>query len=146
MKRLTIGLGAAALAAGVLAAYVVWWSGTDERMSDLAAALVPVSSAVDGYVNFSDPPADLNGQELLIQATEHNPKLLERFSGYVVVVRRDGDASSVLVCDENREHALIEDSGCTGEYTDARLWEQTPAPACEFQLDLQQVCKTGNSN
>lgn len=141
-RRYIIAIVFGIIAAGSLAACAVWWKSNDEKMSDLAAGLVPVSSAVDGYINFSDAPADLNSDALLVKATESNPKLLEQFDAYVVLVRRDGLASSVLLCDKDREHALMEDSGCTGERFDARLWEQEPTPPCDFQLDIQQLCKT----
>lgn len=140
-RRLAILLVVAALVAVGVGAYVLWPRDVDEDLPNLAEALMPVSSAVDGYLNFSDAPIDLDGKALLDRATAHNPKLLERFAGYVVLARRDGLASSVLVCDKDGTRALMEDSGCTGGKFDARLWD-SPAPLpCDFQLDLKQVCK-----
>lgn len=139
VKSVAAILAVAVVASAVVVAFFKWQAGNGEDMADLAEALRPVSSAVDGYLNFSEVPVVADGKELLIKATEHNSKLLERFAGYVVLVRRDGLASSVLVCDADRKHALMEDSGCTGP-VDARLWEQPTLPVCDFQLDLQQVC------
>ncbi len=114
----------------------------DEELSDRAAQLGFVAGAVDGLVKFGNPSPTLTGDELLMEATKDNPSLLAPFSNYYVTARRQGNFSSVLMCNASRQRGLAEDAGCTSVRLDEALWKESRSAPCSFTLDLAQVCKT----
>jgi len=115
-------------------------NGSDEELADLAQQLGYVAVAVHGLVRFGNPPADLTGEQLVIEATKDNPALLNPLSGYFVAARREGRLSSVLMCDIKRHHAVAEDAGCTSSRLDAPLWQTSLDSPCSFTLDLWAIC------
>lgn len=118
-----------------------WLIGSeDEELADRASNLQDVAIAVQGFVLFGDPAPDLTGEQLIQEGTSGNPALLTPFKDYFLTARREGQFSSVLLCDKDKHRAYAEDAGCTATRLDARLWEEAPAAACKFQLDLPAVC------
>lgn len=111
----------------------------EEKMLGLAAALIKVSAPVHATVRYKNPPDDLRDDALIALATSHNPALLNAFNGYILKARQNGPNSSVLVCDDRGETALIEDAGCTGSL-DLHIWKLTPQQPCDYVLDLDQTC------
>ncbi len=104
-----------------------------------SAALKKLSAAVESAVQYKDAPPQLENEQLLKFATEHNPKLLDGFSPYTLKAININQHSIVLMCDVEGKHALIEDSGCTGEI-DAQHWQSAGLPPCEFTLQLEAIC------
>jgi len=111
----------------------------NEEMFGLAGALTKVSAMVHTTVRYKNPPPDLTDNNLLSLATSPNPKLLDRFNGYVLKARQSGGHSSVLLCDAQGETALVEDAGCTSK-SDIHLWETHPGHPCAYVLNLQDTC------
>jgi hypothetical protein len=112
----------------------------DEKLSDRASNLQDVAIAVQGFVAFGEASPDLTGEQLIQQGTIDNPALLTPFKNYFLTARREGQFSSVLLCDKDRRRAYAEDAGCTATRLDARWWVENPAAACKFQIDLAAVC------
>ncbi|WP_310601029.1 hypothetical protein [Desulfobulbus sp.] len=110
-----------------------------DEMFTKAAALKRLAATVESAVQYGDVPPQLQNAELLALATEHNPKLLDGFAPYTLKAKNSNKHSSVLMCDPEGKHALIEDSGCTGQ-VDVLHWQQAPLPPCEFTLQLESVC------
>jgi hypothetical protein len=116
--------------------------GEDQAAQEMfvkASALTKVASALEAFVRFGDAPENLLESELLRRATADDPSLLVPFENLAIRARRTGPLSSVLVCTKDRREGLLEDAGCTGKF-DEHLWQRTPRPPCDFQLDLPQVC------
>lgn len=116
------------------------WAGEAERMYELAARTTLVARAVHFTAKSSSVPAELTGEELVERATRLNPAMLDDFRGYYLTAQRDGATSSVLVCDQHRQVALIEDAGCT-QAVEAHHWQGRPRPPCAFTLDLAAACR-----
>lgn len=112
---------------------------SESEMNYLASSLTKVTAAVDATVRYGHPPEDMDGAQLLHSATEHDPSLLQPFSSYTLLVRRDGRQSVVLVCDPRTNSALLEDSGCTPKL-DAHRWQNSVLERCEFSLNVGEIC------
>lgn len=112
----------------------------DEDWADYAVSLGYVAVAVNGYVQFGQPPSDLTGEELIREATKDNPALLLPLKDHFLTARREGQLTSVLLCEKDRSRAIAEDAGCTAARLDARLWSESPPAACTFHLDLKSAC------
>lgn len=112
----------------------------EEKMGELAAAVMHVSAAVHAYVRYSNVPETLTGEELIVEATRENRALLQPFADYYLTARRVGKLSAVLVCDRERIRALLEDTGCTTVKFDGPRWRESPPATCSFVLNLDIVC------
>jgi hypothetical protein len=110
-----------------------------EEMYAKSASMRKLSAAVESAVQYKNPPPELENEQLLEFATAHNPNLLSGFAKYKVKAKNINNHSLVLMCDREEKHALIEDSGCTGEL-DAHHWQQKPLPPCEFTLQVDVIC------
>jgi len=107
-------------------------------MQTLGSALTKLSSAVDATVAYEDLPEGISDRELLVQATKHDPELLQRFDGYRLRVLHQDSYAVLLVCSETEGRALLEDVACTAPM-DRHAWrEKTP---CEFTLTAPQLCE-----
>lgn len=110
-----------------------------EEMLIKASALTKVAKAVASAVEFRDAPPTLSEAELLRFATQHDPEMLEPFRDYLLRARRQGTATSVLMCTKDGQTGLLEDTACSAR-SDAHLWERVPPVSCAFQLDIAQAC------
>jgi hypothetical protein len=109
---------------------------SDETMQRLAAPVVDIGNAVRMYGKLNpDLAASLDDQELVRRATDHDPKLLEPYSGYQV---RGKSTGVILVCTKDGRRGLIEDAACTAK-VDAKMWSIEAAP-CQFTLNLASIC------
>lgn len=115
-----------------------------EEMLTLSASLKRLSAAVESAVQYKDAPPEMENEDLLQFATAHNPKLLDSFKKYTLKAKNSNKHSIVLLCDAEGKHALVEDSGCTGEL-DAQHWQQKPLPPCAFTLQLERICNEGEA-
>jgi hypothetical protein len=113
----------------------------NEHMNRLGRRLLDLTMKIDGTLR-ADPAgtAGLADQALVDRATARDPALHDEFKHYMVTVVRAGQAFSVLVCDEDGSHALLEDASCTVKL-DRKPWQQSPLPACQPALKLDTICK-----
>lgn len=110
---------------------------SEDRMAAMANATQYVASTLHGLVRYDRAPDDADSAALLALVRKTSPKTLVPLKSYTLRARQDGGFSSVLICDVEGRHALVEDAGCSHE-TDARLWSQQVP--CAFRLDLPTVC------
>ena len=112
----------------------------EQKMLTLGSALTKLSAAVESTVRYKNPPAEIGNAELLILATQHDPKLLEPFVGYIVKVLREDKHAIVLICTGDSKRALLEDAGCSPKL-DKHLWKEYPPKECRFTLKVREVCQ-----
>lgn len=109
---------------------------SSDDLAPVATALTRIAEAVAAAAD--DPAYDhLRGDDLLQAAVSHDRSLMRQLNDYRVFVRREGRATSVLVCDRSGSRALLEDSGCTMQ-VDAPNRRGQP---CSFSLPLDRVCR-----
>lgn len=115
---------------------------SESRLNDLASSLTKLSSAVDGAVRYLNPPPSmlLENDQFLRLSTAGNPSVLVPFSNLKLRVKRLGSETAILVCRPDADVALLEDATCTARM-DKHRWKDQPQSACEFTLDLTEVCK-----
>jgi len=106
-----------------------------EDMSSLAASLTKLTKAVEPKVRYDASATGMKDQELLQYATQHNPKLLEPFSRYMLRAINQNNHAVVIVCSEDGKRALLEDAACTAQM-DNYWWDKKPERPCEFSKDL----------
>jgi len=111
----------------------------DEDMFAAAASMKRLSASVESSARYKDIPADLKDYDLLVKATENNPRLLNGFENYLLKAIIINKHSIVLMCDLKGERALIEDTGCTGE-VDVLHWQNNTPKPCDFTIDVSVVC------
>lgn len=111
----------------------------EREMLILGSALTKLSAAVESTVRYKNPPAEISDAELLLLATQHDPKLLEPFVDYTIKLLRQARHAILLVCTRDGTRALLEDAGCTAEM-DKHLWKDHSARVCKFTLEVQTVC------
>tara|TARA_R110002072_G_scaffold211424_1_gene368947 strand:- start:1915 stop:2349 length:435 start_codon:yes stop_codon:yes gene_type:complete len=130
-----------AVAVFFLASCASSFGSEDEKLADKAVSLGYVAGALEGLIKFGNPPETMAGADLLKEATKQNPDLLKPLTDYVVMARREGAHSSVLLCNKDKTRGLAEDSGCTSARLDGKFWTDTPNAPCAFQLNLAVICK-----
>lgn len=113
----------------------------DETMLIKASQLTKLSTAVESRVRHKNPPADLDEQGLLKLATQHDPQLLDNFTGYKVRVLAKERHSVVLVCTEDGQRALLEDAECTVPL-DRHHWKNSQSRPCDFTVETKISCPT----
>lgn len=111
-----------------------------EDMSSLAASLMKLTKAVEAKVWNNSSLTSMKDQELLLFATQHNPKLLDPFSGYQLKAAGQYNHAVVLVCSEDGKRALLEDGACTAQM-DNYWWNKNPDRPCEIS---QELCAPSN--
>ena len=111
---------------------------SETEMNELGSALTKLSSAVESTVHYKKQGANLSDDQLLFLSTKHDPGLLRPFQDKTLRVLRQDGHSAVLVCTQDGNEALLEDTGCTARM-DQHRWNVRPSP-CEFTLDLTKVC------
>lgn len=138
MKRFSLVCVLLSSAASTLASS----SYSEIRLNDLASSLTKLSSAVDGSVRYLNPPPSMLLEDLqfLKLATAGNPSVLVPFPDLKLRVKRLGSETAILVCRPDADVALLEDATCTARM-DRHRWKDQPQSACEFTLDLAEVCK-----
>ncbi len=125
------------IAAGIL----IWWfNRPQEQPQDddrLAVSLINLSAAVDAYFSGFDAASTGSDEEILRQATAHDPSLLTAvFKPYQIRVQRQDAYSVLLICTEDGKQAVLEDAGCS-----ARLERRAEKGApCEFTLKVSAGC------
>ncbi len=125
----------------VVALYAcVFPDGDDKKYANASVNLGYVAKAVDGYVRYGNPPTDQSGEALLQEATKINPDLLPPLADYLVMAKREGQLSAVLLCTADGKRGLAEDAGCTASKLDGPYWQDSEFVACSFQLDLIRAC------
>ncbi len=112
---------------------------SEDEMYQLASALTKLSAAVESTVRYKNPPDGMSDEELLTLATQHDPDLLQPFSGYAIKVRRDNHHAILLICTKQGDRALLEDVGCSAKL-DAHPWQSQLAKACTFTLTADKAC------
>lgn len=127
-----------AAAAAVVFLLAACASAQSERdMNYLGSALSKLSAAVDATVRYDKPAEDVDEATLLQLSVAQDASLLQPFNGMTVRIRRQGQASAVLVCEAPGGKALLEDAGCTARMDSHRWRDET---ACQFTLDLSATC------
>lgn len=126
-----------AAAAGVFLLAACASAQSEGDMNYLGSALTKLSAAVDATVRYDRPAEDVDEAALLQMSVAQDPSLLQPFNGMTVRIRRDGQASAVLVCEASQGKALLEDTGCTARM-DSHRWRDDSA--CQFTLDLSATC------
>ncbi len=133
---LIVGVTDLIIAAGA----VYWWFNRQTELppEQLAAQFVNLSAAVEAHLAaLPEDAPPLDEAETLRQATAHDPRLLEGFTGWHLRVRRDGRHALLLLCAKDGGHALLEDAGCS-----ARLDRQAEAgQPCAFTLRVEDGCR-----
>lgn len=110
-----------------------------EKMYIQASALTKLTSAVQAYVRYDEPPAELSEAEILKNATKHDQTLLAPFSPYKLRVKVQARQASVLMCTAEGARGLLEDVGCTARL-DKHVWQSLVAEPCEFSLNAEKIC------
>lgn len=127
-----------AAAAAVVFLLAACASAQSERDTNyLGSALSKLSAAVDATVRYDKPAEDVDEPTLLQLAIAQDPSLLQPFNGMTLRIRREGQASAVLICEAPQGKALLEDAGCTARMDSHRWRDET---ACQFTLDLSATC------
>jgi hypothetical protein len=111
----------------------------ENDMNRAASALTKLSSAVEATVRYKHPSALLSSRELLLLSTVHDTKLLKPFEPYQVLVFRQKDKVTLLVCEVKRDRALLEDRACTARM-DQHHWRSTDLTTCAFTLTTFEDC------
>lgn len=111
----------------------------NEAMLIKSSQLTKLSAAVESTVRYKDPPTDLNEQDLLKFATQHDTQLLENFSGFKVRTISKERHSVVLICTEDGLRGLLEDAACTPAL-DRHHWKDSQSQPCEFTVETITVC------
>lgn len=112
---------------------------TEDSMMIKAAALTKLTSAVEAVVHYpTEEMKELDDVGLLEFATTEDKSLLTRFIGLHLKVKRENGHAAVLVCNEQKTQALLEDVGCTAEL-DRHAWREA-GTACTFSIDLSSLC------
>lgn len=136
--RIKVLTGSLALSLVVTACIAV--AGPDnEAMLIKASQLTKLSTAVESTVRYKNPSADLDEQGLLKLATQHDPQLLENFSGFRVRILSKERHSVVLICTEDGQRGLLEDAACTPAF-DQHHWKDSPSQPCEFTVATETLC------
>lgn len=113
----------------------------NEMIADLAQNVRYVAGQVHAHITYDKPDAGTSSDNLIRRATQPNPTYMASLSGYYVAARRMGSYSSVLLCDNERRQALVEDAGCTSLRVEWQHKENEPSVPCDFSLDLSVVCR-----
>lgn len=124
----------------LLAAVTPAHAGEAERMLHMAARAQIVARSVDDAARSPLVSPTLIGEELVAEAVSFNPSQLDDLRGYYVTAQRQGGLSAILVCDANRQVALLEDAGCT-QKVEAHRWREDPKGPCAFTLLPVDVCR-----
>lgn len=136
--RIKVLSGSLALSLVVAACIAV--AGPDnEEMLIKASQLTKLSTAVESTVRYKNPPVNLDVQGLLKLATQHDPQLLENFSGFRVRILSKERHSVVLICTEDGQRGLLEDAACTPAL-DKHHWKDSPSQPCEFTVTTETSC------
>jgi hypothetical protein len=114
------------------------------KMAPLGPALTKLTAVADASVEYGNPPPDVDEAALLDYVTRRNPKVLAPFAGFAVRVVAEDKHAIVLVCDDRRTRALLEDVGCTMN-VDRQAWKDAPAPPCAFTLHVRSTCELPES-
>lgn len=109
-------------------------------MSELASALTFVSSSVQATISTKNPANHLNGRELLSLSVAHDSGLLRRFKDYSIDVTRHGDFAIILVCDEQKRFALLEDVTCTPG-VDRPHWDRVAKAQCRLTYSPAEISR-----
>lgn len=113
---------------------------SEEAMMIKASELTKLSTAVESAVRYErERSAGLGGRALLKFATEHDPELLSRFSGFEVRVSTKNSHATVLICTADGRRAILEDAGCTAPM-DRHAWREGAETPCEFRLNVSALC------
>jgi hypothetical protein len=109
---------------------------TDAQMEPLAVTASDIARAVRYYVKkHPNEAVTLTDQELVKQATAHDPNLLVPYGDFVVMGTPEG---IVLVCTKDQTRGLIEDVECSDK-VDGMNWRSVNKP-CSYTLDIAVVC------
>jgi hypothetical protein len=111
----------------------------DEAMLIKASQLTKLSTVVESTVRYKNPPTDLDEQSLLKLSTQHDPQLLENFSGFKVRVLSKERHGVVLICTEDGQRGLLEDAACTLAL-DRHHWKESQNQPCEFTVATETLC------
>lgn len=131
---------AGSLAITLVATACIADTGLDnEAMFVKASQLTKLSTAVESTVRYKKPSTDLDEQSLLKLATQHDPQLLENFSGFKVRVLSQERHSVVLICTKDGRHGLLEDAACTPAL-DQHHWKDSQNQPCEFTVVTGILC------
>lgn len=111
----------------------------EEDMLKLGSALTKLSAAVESTCRYKSSSAEAKDAELLAFATQHDPSLLQHFSGLRVLARCDARHGAVLICNDSGDEALLEDVGCTAKL-DRHAWRDDSRTKCAYTVSPRQLC------
>ena len=105
----------------------------------LSVKMVNLSSAVNAYFStLSVPPIPGSDGEILIEATQHDKRLLApEFQPYTLKIQYQNPYAVLLLCDKDSNQAIMEDAGCTAPL-DRQIRDNKP---CEFTLQVKPGCQ-----
>jgi hypothetical protein len=125
----------------VAAGIFIWWKhrvAASRQEEGLAASMINLSAAVDAYFSDADAAPATSDEEIIRQATAHDPSLLTSvFKPYLIRVQRQAPYSVLLLCTEDGKQAVLEDAGCSARL-DRRAKKGAP---CKFTLKVGAGCK-----
>jgi hypothetical protein len=110
-----------------------------DEMFVKAAELRKLAAAVQVIVRFDDASSTLSDDDVLRQATAHDPMLLSAFDNFKVRLDRRNKQAVLLICSPSGTQALLEDAACTGAF-EAHHWKANPPLPCDFTVQSQSVC------
>ena len=112
---------------------------TQPERGTLAAKMMNLSAAVDIYFSeLPNPPADMEAEELLELATEHDEDLLaDEFDQYRLKVAYQAGHAVLLLCTKDGSRALLEDAGCSARL-DRKAFRKDLI--CTFALKVNKDC------
>jgi len=114
-------------------------SDEQEGLQKALGAMRNLSKTMEACYKYENPPAELQGRELMEYCTQHNPGLREFYEGFTVKFKFDQGYAVVLVCSKDGSRWLMEDLSCTGEM-DSPPIDNAPERPCEFSLTAGGVC------
>lgn len=110
-----------------------------DTMYSLSVELNKLTTTLEGYKQLANPPASLSDKEFLDKAVAHDPELLTPFSDYILILDKNNEFVSLIMCSANATQALLQDAGCTSQ-SDRHLWNEGNIFPCEPLPDAFAVC------
>jgi len=109
-----------------------------EARGILSTKMINLSSAVDTYFeNLPEMPLDTD-DNILKNATRHDPRLLaSEFQPYVLKTQYQNPYAVLLLCSKDGKRAIMEDAGCSARL-DRQVIDNAP---CAFTLVVKHGCQ-----
>ena len=117
------------------------FSAADEETKyyQLASALTKLSTSVEATVRYEKIPDDATSNDIILQSTSHDKRLLQPYDSYKIKVHVEDRHAIVLLCKSSEDEAYLEDAGCSAEL-DKHHWKTKVIESCNATLNLAQLC------